>query len=154
MSRLSSRSTFATKRLLPILWFGVLALILLAGLLRKLSDRDVPAPFLIFPLVMAGFGYFLMKNLVFDLVDEVWDAGAELVVKNKGDTARVPLSNIINVSYCVVTSPQRVTLTLRQPTTLGKEITFAAPTTWIPFAKSPTIEKLIDRIDVARTLRS
>jgi hypothetical protein len=154
MHRISSRLTFITKRAFPTLWFGFLALFFVSTVVGMASDRNVPIEFLLVPIVMAGFGYLLMKNLVFDLVDEVWDAGAELVVKNKGREARVLLTDVINVSYAVATSPQRVTLTLRQPTVLGKEITFAAPTSWIPFSKSPIVEDLIQRIDAARGLQS
>jgi hypothetical protein len=116
----------------------------------KSAGADIPLPLLFVPVAMAAFGYFLMKNLVFDLVDEVWDAGSELLVKNKGRQARIALTDVMNVSYSVVTSPQRVSLTLRQPSLFGREITFAAPTRWVPFAKSPVIENLIQRIDEAR----
>lgn len=99
---------------------------------------------------MAGFGYLLMKNLLFDLADEVWDVGSHLVVKNRGAEQAVALQDVVNVSYTVASSPNRVTLTLRGATPFGKEISFAAPIVWIPFAKSPIIEDLIRRIDVAR----
>ena len=154
MNRISSRWTFFTKRVFPTLWFGGVALFFFAGVAGMALGRTVPTVFLLQPVIMAAFGYFIMKNLVFDLVDEVWDAGSELVVKNKGREARVTLSDVVNVSYSVAMNPARVTLTLRQPTALGKEITFAAPTTWIPFSKSPVIETLIQRIDIARGLKS
>jgi hypothetical protein len=154
MERMSSRATFVTKRLFPMVWFGFVALFFLSSIAGAASGRQIPFEFFIVPVVMAAFGYFLMRNLVFDLADEVWDAGAELVVKNKGREVRVALTDIVNVSYAVATSPQRVTLTLRQPTPFGREIAFAAPVAWIPFAKSPIIEKLIERIDRARGFRS
>lgn len=139
-----------TKRIFPTVWFGFLALFLLVSLGSKSAGSDIPLPLLFVPIAMGGLGYFLMKNLVFDLVDEVWDAGSELLVKNKGRQARVALTDIMNVSYDVMMNPQRVTLTLRQPSLFGREITFAAPSTWMPFAKSPIIEDLIERIDAAR----
>ena len=37
---------------------------------------------------MVGAGYFMMKKLVFDLVDEVWDDGDALIVMN-GDRKSV-----------------------------------------------------------------
>ena len=154
MKRISSRSTFFTKRVFPTIWFGIFAVSLLgSAVISATSGKRLPIVFWIFPFVMAGFGYFVMKNLVFDLVDEVWDAGSELVVKNKGQEAHVALADIVNVSYEVAMNPQRVTLTLRQATAYGTEVTFAAPPTWIPFAKSPIIEELIKRIDVARGSR-
>ena len=54
-----------------------------------------------------------------DLVDEVWDASDALVVRNKGEEARIRLSDIINVSYSPVGSPPRVTLSLRTPGRFG-----------------------------------
>ena len=48
---------------------------------------------------MMGFGYFVMKKLVFDLVDEVWDDGEALLIKNRGQEEHVALRDIKNVSY-------------------------------------------------------
>jgi hypothetical protein len=154
MKRISSRSTFLTKRVFPTMWFGMTTGLLIVPIVVSARSRvNVPILFWISPVLMAGIGYLAMKNLVFDLADEVWDAGSELVVKNKGQEARVALADIVNVSYSVATNPQRVTLTLRQPTAFGTEVTFAAPTSWVPFAKSPIIEELIKRVDMARGSR-
>jgi hypothetical protein len=152
--RISSRKTFFLKRVFPALWFGFLGYFLLSVAMRAASGGSVPVVSLIMPVVMGAVGYVIMKNMVLDLVDEVWDAGSELVVKNDGEETRVPLTEIVNVSYSVLTSPQRVTLTLRRPSLGRKEISFAAPTSWVPFRKSPVIAELIDRIDAARGIRS
>lgn len=150
MKQISSRWTFFNKRVFPTLWFGFLAFFLISTIFAATSGRTVPVLAWLVPIFMAGFGYILMKNLVLDLADEVWDAGSELVVKNRGREERVALSDIANVSYSVLTNPQRVTLTLRRPTSFGKKITFAPPITWTVSAKSPIIEDLIRRTDVAR----
>ena len=152
MKQISSRATFLTKRVFPTAWFGFLAVIVITGIIGGSFGANMPMPFFIVPVVMAVFGYFLMKKLVFDLVDEVWDAGSDLLIKNGGREARIALADIINVSYSVATNPQRVTLTLRQPSAFGKEVSFAAPTAWVPFAKSPIIDDLIQRVDAARRL--
>jgi hypothetical protein len=47
-------------------------------------------------------------------------------------------------------NPPRVTLTLRQPSIFGTEVSFSAPVRFIPFAKSPLVEDLIRRVDAAR----
>lgn len=153
MTRLSSRSTWFSKRLFPIVWFGFVAVFFVISLSGALYRGDVPAFVLFIPILMAVLGYFVMKQLIFGLADEVWDAGEELVVKKHGREARIPLTDIVNVSYSVATNPQRVTLRLRQSGPFGKEITFAAPAVWIPFAKSPVIEDLITRVDEARSQR-
>ena len=98
-------------------------------------------------------GYFFMKKLVFDLVDEVWDDGNSLVIRNRGDEERIALSDIKNVSYSPFTNPPRVTLSVRRPTVFGEEIAFNAPTRIVPFSTSPVIKDLIERIDLARRKR-
>lgn len=152
MRRLSARTTFFTKRVFPAFWFGVVAIVFAGGVAAARSGRTPPPPVLIVPVVMAVVGWVIMKHLVFDLVDEVWDAGNELVVRNGGREARVPLRDVMNVGYTVAMNPQRVTLMLRQPSIFGREITFAAPRTWNPFARHPLIEELVERIDAARGL--
>ncbi len=92
-----------------------------------------------------------MKKLIFDLVDEVWDAGDALVIRNGHDEERVALSGIINVSYSPFVNPPRVTLSLRNSSLFGDQITFCAPATFRPFSASPVIDELIRRIDAARS---
>ena len=101
-------------------------------------------------MVLATFGYVLFRKLLFDLVDEVWDDNDALVVKNSGIEERVALKNIINVGFSTMTNPQRITLTLREPSRLGKEFTFIPPGRVLPFARSPIVAELIERVDRAR----
>ncbi|HOG89293.1 MAG TPA: hypothetical protein PLV50_02055 [Smithella sp.] len=102
-------------------------------------------------IFMAAIGYFMMKHLVFDLMDEVYDEGFSLFFKNKGKTVRVNLSDIKNVSYTVILNPPRVTISLRHKTELGDELSFSPPANLIPFKKNKEIVELIDRIDSARS---
>jgi len=150
MTRISSRSTFFYKRLFPLLWFGILALIVISMLLgsRHSHGASLAAP--VVPIVMAAVGYILFRALIFDLVDEVWDDGDALLVRNAGIEQRISLANIINVGFSTLTRPERVTLTLREPGALGKEITFSAPTRFLALGRSPIIDQLIVRIDRAR----
>jgi hypothetical protein len=151
MRRISSRTTFWYKWIFPIIWFGGLAAFAGAALFTSIAHSGTQFfPFVIMPVLMAVFGYILMKKLIFDLVDEVWDDGSSLIIRNRGEEDRVALSNIMNVSYSPLINPPRVTLTLRQPSNFGNEISFSAPVRFIPFAKSPLIEDLIRRIDAAR----
>src|ERR1700722_8130235 len=151
MRRLSWRMTFFYKRIFPVFWFGFLVLFIAIPLFfGGRQNGPPPFPFLIVPFLMMGFGYFIMKKLVFDLVDEVWDDGGSLLIKNRGEEERVALSDIKNVSYSPLINPPRVTLSLRRPTVFGDEITFNAPMRFMPFSASPIIKELIDRIDLAR----
>jgi hypothetical protein len=102
---------------------------------------------------MAIFGYFIMKKLVWDLIDEVYDEGTSLLFRNRNQEVRVNLKDIKNVSYSTMTNPPRVTLSIRHKTALGDELTFSPPASWVPFKKNEDIERLIDRIDEARGVR-
>jgi len=114
------------------------------------GPRSPFIPFLVVPVVMATFGYMLFRKLIFDLVDEVWDDGDALVVKNSGIEGRIALTAIINVAFSTLTNPERVTLTLREPGRFGKEITFSPPRRFLGFARSPIIGELIERVDRTR----
>jgi hypothetical protein len=151
MRRISSKATFFNKRVFPAVWFGFLALFFAFPFFAGQRHNSAPpVPFLFFPVIMAVVGFFVMKKLVFNLVDEVWDDGDSLLIKNGGQEQRIPLGDIKNVSYSPYMNPPRVTLWVRRPTVFGDQITFGAPIRLIPFSTSPTIDDLINRIDAAR----
>jgi hypothetical protein len=150
MQRISSRSTFFSKRVFPLIWFGFLAILVIGPMLGKKPASGLSGGILIVPIFMAVVGYFVMKKLVFDLADEVFDDGDSLVVRFGSDQQRIPLSQIMNVGYSYMSNPSRITLTLRTPGQCGKEITFSPPQRFVPFAKSPLVSDLIERIDAAR----
>ena len=151
MGRLSSRSTFFYKRIFPIIWFGFLAVFFATALFMGSSGSEFPLPFLIGPPAMAIFGYYIMKKLVFDLVDEVVDLGDALLVKNGNQEDRIALSDIMNVNYSPLINPPRVTLSLRRPSLFGATVTFCAPVRFVPYSTSPVIDALIARVDTARS---
>ena len=91
-----------------------------------------------------------MKKISFNLVDEVFDLGDALLVRSGGREERVALADIKNVNFFPYMSPPQVTLSLRRPSVFGDTIVFCAPLRIMPLSPSPTIEKLIDRIDDAR----
>jgi hypothetical protein len=97
---------------------GVVIVAIIAGVLRG----EVPAPMLLIPLVMAAQGYFITRFL-FDCADEVLLAGDELIVKKGSSQHRIPLSDVINVNYLGSRFPT-IALTLRQPSSYGKEVVF------------------------------
>lgn len=150
MRRLSSRATFFFKRIFPVLWFGVLAFVVAAMLTSMGRREDFWAAFVLVPVAMAILGFLLFKKLLSDLVDEVWDAGDRLIVKNGGEEEQIPLKEIMNVSYTLWINPPRVTLMLRRPGRFGKEVTFSPPARLLPFSQNPMIDNLIDRIDATR----
>jgi hypothetical protein len=150
MQQISSRSLYLYKRVFPAFWFGILALILLGPLLGN-APRP-PIPFFLGPLVMGVFGYVLMKKLVWDLADQVFDCGDHLLVKHRGVEESVPLGNIMNVSASMFMRPPRVTLKLVNPGKFGSEISFSpvTPFSLNPFASNTVVNDLITRAYKAR----
>jgi hypothetical protein len=154
MRQISSKMTFFYKRIFPILWFGFLAVFFAIGLFSaSRGGQAAPVPFLIMPVAMAAFGYWIMRKLIFNLVDEVLDAGDALIVRGGGREERIALSEIKNVNYTPYMSPPQVTLSVRRRTSFGETIAFCAPVSIFPFWTSPVIQDLIDRIDAARSRR-
>jgi hypothetical protein len=150
--RISSRNTFFMKRIFPVLWFGVIALALVAGLAGARAGKTVPPPVFIVPLFMLVIGYALMRTLVLDLADEVLDEGDALRVRFGREEERIALADIINVSYAGLTNPPRVTLTLRDPGRFGKEVTFSPRQSFLSpfFKRNPMISELIERVEATR----
>jgi hypothetical protein len=141
--------TFFYKRIFPILFFAPLLIVTLAPVFD--GQRELPPlPFFLALAPMVLIFYFIMRKLVLDLVDAAWDDGDALIVRNGATQERIPLIDIKNVSYSALINPPRVTLSLRQPSKFGPEVTFCAPFQLIPFRKSPIVDALIDRIDKAR----
>lgn len=152
--RISSRNTFFLKRVFPVIWFGIIACILLVGLTAAgHSAQSVPRFAFLMPVVLLGLGYFVVRRFVFDLADEVYDEGDALRVRFGNEEERIALSNIINVSYAGVTNPPRCTLTLRDSGRFGKEVTFSPPQKLFgPLLRmtNPIVSELIERVDAAR----
>lgn len=153
MQKISSKKTFFYKRIFPALWFGIIGLMILAGVYSTLVEKKGPPPFvLIPPIIMLVLGNYIFKKLCFDLVDEVFDGGSFLLVKNDNKKDQIQFSNIKNINYSVMTNPPRVTLSLREPSLFGNEISFSPPTRiqFNIFQKNPLIDDLIERVDKAR----
>jgi hypothetical protein len=150
MKKLSSRSTFFFKRIFPVILFGFIIFFILTAVFVDRRDRTADVMIFVVPVFMAVVGYFIMKNLVFDLIDEVYDEGSTLLFKNNGKTVRINLTDIKNVSYSVMVNPPRVTISLRHKTEFGDELSFSPPASLIPFKKNSDITELIDRVDKAR----
>ncbi|MHB8425812.1 MAG: hypothetical protein ACYDB9_11815, partial [Gammaproteobacteria bacterium] len=74
---LSSRQTFFIKRLFPVIWFGILTVIAAVALVETVVTHEYkPLVFILIGTAIMGIiGHFVMRKLVFDLMDEVRDAG-------------------------------------------------------------------------------
>lgn len=152
MQQISSKLTFYYKRIFPVVFFGFLVVFFFTAVAGAVTNgQPAPAAVALVPVIVIGVvGYLMMKKLLFDLADEVLDAGNWLIVREGGREDRIALRDIMNVSYTPVMNPPRVTLLLRRPSLFGDQVAFVAPMRWLPFAASPVIEALIRRVDQAR----
>ncbi len=142
------------KRVFPTIWFGFLAFMVVMIFSSGAAKRELI--FLVIPCVMAIFGFFMMKKLLWDLADCVEDGGDFLLIKNRGEQDRVMLSNVMNVSVSQAMNPPRITLKLIEPGKFGNEISFSPATDFAlnPFSKNKIAEDLIVRVDRARLRRA
>ncbi|MBK7977243.1 MAG: hypothetical protein IPK07_29610 [Deltaproteobacteria bacterium] len=137
------------KRVFPVAFFTFSASFMGMGLyLVMVRHRLQALAFIVMPAILAVFGYVMMKRLIFDLVDEVWDDGDGVLVKNRGKQHRIDLKDITNVSYTPLTNPPRVTLTVRSPAWHAPEVSFMPPRHF--FGRDRSVECLIERIDAIR----
>ena len=152
MERLSSKWTLVSKRIFPVVWIAILAAFAIPFFVARRSGVAVDPVILIAPIIATVIVYFVMKRTVFDLVDEVWDGGDHLLVRNKGLEDRIALEDIMNVSYTMFGNNRRAVLKLRTACRFGSEVAFmpVAPAWRFTFLKNPVLEALIDRIDAAR----
>jgi hypothetical protein len=150
MRCISSRATSWYKRIFPIVWFGFLIFFVIVNIFVIPGGPLSWVPAVLVAAVMAVVGYFAMKGFILDLVDEAWDDGDALIVKNGSDSDRIALSDISNVGYSPLMNPPRVTLSLRKPSKFGGKVSFCAPIRVFSFSANPVVEDLIRRVDAAR----
>jgi len=145
-----SANTILAKKAFPIFWFGFLGTMAIVALFSGHFKKD-PAS-LIAPILMSGFGYYMMKYFVFNLMDNVYDCGDHLVVVNKKQTDKIYLKDIINISYIGHSNPGQVILKLRKESAFGTEVAFSPKKqfTLNLFSKNKIIEELILRVDNLR----
>jgi hypothetical protein len=147
MNKISSRMTVFYKRLLPLLFLGFLGSFVFTG-----ASAGADPLFFVVPLFMTVMMFFVMKQFVWVLADEVFDRGDALVVRNRGEECEIPLGDIMNVSGSLMVNPPRVTLRLATPCRFGDEVSFSPAQSFSlnPFAKCEVAEDLILRVDQAR----
>ena len=153
MKLISSKMTFVHKRVFPAIWFALVAVGMvgfLTGRMRDKSGAAAPPALAVIPIAMAAFAYLVLRKFVWDLADEAWDCGDHLLVKMAGREERIDLANVINVGWTAMTSPERITLSLREPSAIGREIVFMPAVRFALFSRSPIVDDLIDRVDAAR----
>src|SRR5258705_4778761 len=120
MTGISSKSTFYYKWVFPIFWFGFLACFVAESLWSGAAWRE--PTFIIGPCIMAVFGFFLLKKMVWNLADEVQDGGDYLLIRYRSNDDRLPLSNVMNVNASTNMNPPRINPRLVKPGKVGPEV--------------------------------
>jgi len=98
---------------------------------------------LLIPITIAAGSYILMQGMVFPLVDAVMIDEDMIVVRNRGQEDRFPITQSINVKASKFENPERIVLTLKDPCRFGREIIFLPPGRWWLFSRHPLVEELI-----------
>ena len=146
MTKISGATSYH-KRVFPALWFGFLVVFLFISILTK-----APLLFLAGPVAMAVFGFVLFRRLVWDLADEVYDAGDHLVFRKGGLEQIVRLDEIVNIDSMQMSSPERISVLLRSPGPIGEELVFTPKAMGFRWTrKNPIATDLIERVDRARS---
>jgi hypothetical protein len=155
MRLISSRLTSFYKKTFPVMGCGAVMIVAVMAWVLLHAGKQGSLGFLIFPLLLGVIGYALYRHLVADMVDEVWFEGDALIVKNRGELAKIPLSDVTDVNASTMTNPRRITLTLRSDLQWGHRITFMPAVESVSFTYSfksdPIATELTRRIDALRT---
>ena len=101
---------------------------------------------------MAIFGSVLFKKSVWELADEVYDNGDELVFIKGGNEQHVKLRDIINIGHTQFSSPVRIVVHVRSDGPIGNELAFNPSIRFNLFKKSSLVRDLIERVDRARSI--
>ena len=152
MRKISTSLTFINKRVFPGLWFGFLAFFTCLAI-PAVFLRGEPILLLLVPIAMAAIGSLVMRTFIFDLMDEVYLDGDDLVVRNRGDEERIPLAHVTNASATMLINPERITLTLSEASKFGSKIAFSPLHRWWQFTRHPLAKELMLRAQEARTDR-
>lgn len=163
MRRLSSSSTFFYKRVFPVLCLGLVGICAAMGLFsqtgflsRHVGGHAPTNPMVVIvPIIVFLLGVVLFRRLIWSFVDEVMLDGDTLIVKKGDEHLRISLTEVINVNSLNAVNPRRISLRLRNNTSLGRDIDFIPgsrrPSLFLGMTKlDPIAEELIDRIDALR----
>ena len=148
MTRISG-STVIHKKLLPLGMFALLSV----GLYQGFSSFDSTQPFsqeLIVELLLLPFFVFVYKKICWELMDEVDDAGTEVIFRRGRQQQRVNIADVTNIYSSKKSSPERVTVITRTTGEMGRKLGFVAPFRFNLSSTDPLLRGLIERVEQAR----
>jgi hypothetical protein len=146
MKKISSEKTLLHKTVIPVFMLGIAALMLAIMVGVMIRDREINFAVIGFIGLAMVYVYTEYRKRSVGLIDEVWDDGESLLLRNDGQEERIPITNILKLKYGGLGNAQFVTLTLREPCRFGKEIRFVPPRKLFQFFKNPLIVDLARRV--------
>jgi hypothetical protein len=125
--RISSSMSYHLKRTIPLLILGALSAALAAALLNRPRVIETVMVFAVALVAGASLIYWFMR----DVLDEVFDDGDRLLVRNGGVEETMLLRDVASVSALRNRTLVRVTLVMAAPEKFGGKIVFLARDTFL-----------------------
>lgn len=149
MTLLSSTLTRFYKRTFPALFFGLAIFVpAVFAIVQLLSGRSLSFPLLAGPLAFGGLGFFILRYLVRDFADEVYESGETLVVHRDGRVTEIPIAQIESALYSAAHPSTHVKLRLRAPSVeLGRSFSFIAPPGQSRFEPEERVAALLRKVE-------
>jgi hypothetical protein len=143
----SSWQTMWFKWGFPIVFLSIFLSVFLFSKRSDIGLIDYLFPLFFFAVFACIYWFF-----IWDLADEVLDAGEHILVTRRGLQERIALTDILNVEISRFSNPVRLSLRLRKKGKLDDQVAFIPkwPFTLNPFARNPIAEDLIKRVDQAK----
>ena len=126
--------------------FAITVTFIFIGAGKTAIDVMLLAGTLIFALFFFVAGLFIIKRTVIPLLDNVYEEGASIILKNGNCEIRVNLTEIKYVDVVPFFSPQRVTLFFKNQTPFGNTASFVPKIYFVPFILHPDVKNVISRI--------
>lgn len=149
----SSRTTFFYKRVFIVAWLAFVSLFAVIAIVVTVTQQQpwqTVAMAVGIPLGVMIFGWAIFRVTILDVVDEVWDAGDALVVRNGGEEARIPLADIGRCKASRFVNPERITIEFERATPFGPRIAFLPKIRWVRISLNPLAKELTERANTAR----
>ncbi len=147
--RISSPATFWIKHVAPWAGFSALGLWTAWRWSTLAQTGEWSAWAVVIPVLLGIFGFVLHHEFLSNLVDEVWDAGDTLRVRNRGREHLLPLSEVERLDYRPMEGLHWIVVRLKTRHALGKQWVFIPHGRGSFHGWSPELDALEERTTAA-----
>jgi hypothetical protein len=148
MHLIARGETKSLKSKLPPIWCCFFA----AMAIMELLSSSIDWLMFIFLIGLGFFGIIVFKRKLLKLVDEVYDCGDHLLIRNGAEEDRIPLKNILLISNYEGISDRMpvVTLFLSRASKFGEKVMFSPEKSLIHQKEDWSITNFLERIEKAK----